>query len=150
MSKVYFHNQRVKNIPLPPRNGLKLFIEDIFKNEGATLDRLDYVFCDDEYLLQINKQFLQHDYYTDIITFRLSEKFLPITGEIYISIERVRENAKFFNVSLSEELLRVIFHGALHLSGFNDKTRQQIKLMRAKEDEYLSKHKSSVSRETVK
>ncbi|HRH59360.1 MAG TPA: rRNA maturation RNase YbeY [Chitinophagaceae bacterium] len=141
MSKVYFHTQGVKNIPLPPRKSLKLFIEEIFKNENTSLNRLDYVFCNDEYLLQINKQFLQHDYYTDIITFRLSEKSLPVIGEIYISIERVRENAKLFNVSFAEEMLRVIFHGALHLSGFNDKTRQQINRMRAKEDEYLLKYK---------
>jgi rRNA maturation RNase YbeY len=104
-----------------------------------SLTSLQYVFCSDPYLLQINKDFLQHDFYTDIITFELSADPLGsgVEGEIYISIDRVRENAQELGVPIQQELLRVIFHGALHLCGFKDKTSAQEKQMRAKEEEYL-------------
>jgi rRNA maturation RNase YbeY len=85
----------------------------------------------------MNRDFLQHDYYTDIITFGLSEKNQPIEAEIYISIDRVKDNALSLGVAYKEEMLRVIFHGALHLCGYKDKTKSEISAMRAKEDQYL-------------
>lgn len=96
------------------------------------------MFCSDEFLLQINREYLQHDYYTDIITFDLSDPGGPVRGEIYISVDRVRENAKDLGTTLRKELLRVIFHGALHLCGYKDKTRQEQARMRDLEEKYLA------------
>jgi probable rRNA maturation factor len=126
---------------LPNRSRLKLFITNIFRFEAPKpLLSLNYVFCTDEYLLKVNQEFLQHDDYTDIITFDLSEPGEPTEGEIYISIERVRDNAKTNKVKIYEELHRVIFHGALHLCGYRDKKASDIKQMRAKENHYLDKY----------
>lgn len=116
---------------------LKSFIESIFKREKKQLAELRYVFCSDDMLLDINRNFLQHDYFTDIITFGLSEKGQPIEAEIYISIDRVKDNAQMLGVTYKEEMLRVLFHGALHLCGYKDKTKSEIVTMRAKEDRYL-------------
>ncbi|WP_315819080.1 rRNA maturation RNase YbeY [Paraflavitalea speifideaquila] len=91
--------------------------------------------------MEINRQYLQHDYFTDIITFNLSSHPAPVIGEIYISIDRVRDNAQQFSTTFRDELHRVIFHGALHLCGYKDKTAKEEKLMRAKEDEYLTRYK---------
>lgn len=98
---------------------------------------LQYIFCSDDYLLQINRQFLHHDYYTDIITFDLTEESYPINAEIYISVDRVRDNAREFGNSLRRELHRVIFHGALHLCGYKDKNPREQELMRQMEEKYL-------------
>ena len=125
-------------ISLKERLRLKVFLAALFKREKADLGELQYVFCSDAYLLGINRQFLDHDYYTDIITFDLSEPDQPINAEIYISVERVRENAHEFKTSLSKELHRVIFHGALHLCGYTDKGSQAEKEMRKMEDKYLN------------
>lgn len=133
-SKVCFFFDKV-NPWLPDRSSLKRFIESIFKREGYKLGSLNYIFCTDKHLRQINRDYLQHDYYTDIITFGLTQD--PIEGEIYISIDRVRDNARQLGVSFKSELHRVIFHGALHLCGFRDKTKAESALMRSKEDHYL-------------
>ncbi len=98
---------------------------------------VNYIFCSDEKLLQVNRDFLQHDYYTDIITFELSGKNRPVEAEIYISVDRVRDNAKTHGTSVKEELHRVIFHGALHLCGYKDKTKSQARVMREMEEKYL-------------
>ncbi len=119
------------------RNALKTSIVKMFKEEGCRLGSLNVIFCTDEALLQINRDFLNHDYYTDIITFPIDKDRLSIEAELYISIERVKENAKEAGVSFKEELHRVIFHGCLHLMGYNDKSSQQIKKMREREDHYL-------------
>jgi rRNA maturation RNase YbeY len=110
----------------------------IFKNEDKRLFTLNYIFCSDDYLLEINKTHLQHNYYTDIITFDLSVAPGEIIGEIYISTDRVRDNAVSLGVSIKDELHRVIFHGALHLCGYKDKSPKHLKEMRAAEDLYLS------------
>ena len=102
--------------------------------EGIKKVKLSYVFCGDEYLLSINKQYLSHDDYTDIITFDLGDAEDQLTGEIYISTERVTENAAKFGVEYLNELHRVIFHGALHLCGFTDKTSKDKQHMRVQED----------------
>ncbi len=129
-----------KNVSLTDRTRLKAFIKGIFKKEKRSFESLSYVFCSDEYLLEINRQYLQHDYYTDIITFDLSEPNSPLEGDIYISIDRVRENAKSLQVSIQEELHRVIFHGALHLCGFKDKKPADILAMRNAENKYLKRY----------
>jgi len=99
---------------------------------------LDCIFCSDEYLLNVNRTFLQHDYYTDIITFPLDETDKKTVAEIYISIDRVKENAASENVTFENELQRVIFHGVLHLCGFKDKTKAQSQLMRQMENQWLA------------
>ena len=134
-SKVYFFYQGVKS-GLQSRTKLKKFIELIFKKEGRPLLSINYIFCTDKALLEINKQFLKHDFYTDIITFDLSESD-EIAAEIYISVDRVRDNASLLGVSFKSELHRVIFHGALHLCGYSDKTKDQKAEMRGKEGFYL-------------
>jgi probable rRNA maturation factor len=116
---------------------LKTFIESIFKKEKQQLFSITYIFCSDEFLLQMNRDFLQHDYYTDIITFGLSEKGEPVEAEVYISLDRVKDNAVNLETTYKNETLRVIFHGALHLCGYKDKRKSEITLMREKEDQYL-------------
>jgi len=122
----------------------KEVIKDLFKKEKTQLEQLQYIFCSDEYLLEINKQHLNHNYYTDIITFDLSDNANAVTGEIYISIDRVKDNAQTYKVPFKQELLRVIFHGALHLCGYKDKTDKDEKLMRKAEDKYLQYYLSKV------
>lgn len=124
---------------LPAKRSLKTFIPYIFEKEKKMLQRLDYIFCSDDYLLNINQTYLQHDFYTDIITFDLSESNV-IAGEIYISTDRVKENARDLKVLFETECLRVIFHGALHLCGYKDKTLKQQTQMRKKENEYIERY----------
>lgn len=124
-------------VRLKERTKLKAFLKDLFLREGQGLKGLHYIFCSDEYLLTINQEFLQHDTYTDIVTFELSEDPEVTEGEIYISTDRVLENAKQFGVTEEYELHRVIFHGALHLCGYKDKSKKEEILMREKEDENL-------------
>ncbi len=125
-------------ITLTRRNQLKQFIESIFLSEKKRLASLSYIFCNDEFLLSINQKFLKHDYYTDIVTFDLSDNNKDeIIGEIYISIDRVRENAENIGEKQATELLRVIFHGALHLCDYRDKIPKDKQIMRYKEDHYL-------------
>ncbi|HEY5509698.1 MAG TPA: rRNA maturation RNase YbeY [Prolixibacteraceae bacterium] len=102
------------------------------------LGDINYIFCSDDYLLQLNKQFLDHDYYTDVITFDYTEKGL-VGGDIYISIDRVRNNSETYHQLYETELLRVISHGFLHLLGYNDKDVSEIQVMRLKESELIQK-----------
>jgi probable rRNA maturation factor len=141
-SKIHFHFLQ-RNFSLLDRSALKLFIERLFKQERTKLDALSYVFCSDAYLLHINKEWLRHDNYTDIITFGLSDPGQPINAEIYISIDRVRENAGQFDSSFKKELHRVIFHGALHLCGYTDKSQKTAQIMRKMEDKYLTQYCST-------
>jgi rRNA maturation RNase YbeY len=101
---------------------------------------VDFIFCSDEYLLKINREYLKHDDFTDIITFDLSEREGRLVSEIYISVERVRENAAHFGVGFEKELHRVMFHGLLHLCGYKDKSVEEVKVMRGKEEEYLQQY----------
>src|SRR5262245_54377015 len=118
-SKIYFFFQTP--VSLRDRTKLKTFIAGIFKKEKRRLAYLNYIFCTDKQLLEINRQYLKHDFYTDIITFELSEKDQPVQGEVYISIDRVKDNALNLDERVNKELHRVIFHGALHLCGYSDK-----------------------------
>jgi len=137
--KIHFHFLKGSN-SLSERTRLKSFIANLFKKEGQKLDDIRYIFCSDDYLLEINQQHLQHDYYTDIITFGLSDPSLPINAEIYISVDRVKDNAREFKTSFKREIHRVIFHGALHLCGYKDKKKEDVALMRKMEELYLNKY----------
>lgn len=132
---MFFHYAD-RNLTVTGKTALKEMVWSLFKKEKISVSRLDYVFCSDDYLLEINKKFLRHDYYTDIITFDLSDAD-SIKGEIYISIDRVKENAILQSAAFKDELARVIFHGALHLCGYKDKKKSEINLMRQKENYYL-------------
>ena len=116
---------------------LSSFIDNQIKKTTKKTAALQYVFVSDDALLQMNQQFLQHDTFTDIITFDLSESPDKIIGEIYISIDRVTENANKFSTAYTAELHRVIFHGALHLCGYKDKTKADKETMRTMEDKWL-------------
>jgi len=128
------------NISLQHRTKLKKFIEAIFKKEKIKLQSLNYIFCTDKELLEINRQYLNHDYYTDIITFELSGKKNQAEGEVYISLDRVRDNAHMLGVPLYKELHRVIFHGALHLCRYKDKSKEEKEEMREKEEFLLCRY----------
>ena len=138
-------NKADKNATLAKRSVLKAFIEKAIKKEGLRIEALQYIFCSDKYILGINKSYLQHDYYTDIISFDLSETRGKLIGEVYISIDRVKDNAKTHKTSLKEEMLRVIFHGALHFCGYKDKKPADIKKMRAQEDKWLKSYLKSIA-----
>ena len=125
---------------LSDRTRLKSFVVSLFKKEGKKLEDIRYIFCSDDYLLEINRHYLKHDYYTDIITFGLSDPGQPINAEIYISVDRVKENARTFKTSIKRELHRVIFHGALHLCGYKDKKSEEQQTMRKMEDKYLGQY----------
>ncbi|KHE68200.1 MULTISPECIES: rRNA maturation RNase YbeY [Capnocytophaga] len=116
------------------KNKVKQWVKQIALSEGKKIGDINYIFCDDVYLHKINVQYLQHDTLTDIITFDYTEG-ITLNSDIYISIERVRENADIFGVTFEQELLRVLAHGILHLCGYKDKTPADSELMRAKEDE---------------
>jgi rRNA maturation RNase YbeY len=124
---------------LKQRTQLKSFLQKTAKRMGRPIDSLNIIFCSDEYLLSINQQFLEHDYFTDIITFDLSEsKKGEINAELYISYDRVKDNAKQMKTPVSKELHRVIFHGLLHLLGYKDKLKKDQILMRQMEDKLLT------------
>ena len=137
-AKVRFFYQNT-NPALKNRSRLKVFIPLIFQEEKKKLGELRIIFCTDDVLLNINKDFLQHDYYTDVISFDLSESE-AIEAEIYISDDRIRDNAFLHGATIKMELHRVIFHGILHLCGYGDKTKAERRLMAEKEDYYLAKY----------
>ena len=124
-------------VPIRHRRKLKSFIERIFAQAQLPVKEISYIFCSDAFLLDINQRFLQHDTYTDIITFPLSSNGAPVEAEIYISVDRVRDNAAHLNEPFDTEIHRVIFHGALHLCGYKDKSKAATRLMRQMEDHHL-------------
>ena len=138
MASVKF-NYADRKLSINNKSKLKKFINNIFQEESIELNDLNYIFCSDDYLLQINNDHLQHDYYTDIITFTLEERGEPVIGEIYISLDRIKDNAITEKTNLLNEILRVIFHGSLHLCGYKDKKKDDIIIMRQKEDYYINK-----------
>lgn len=129
-----------ENLPETVNTDYTKWLEDIILSEGKKLGEINYIFCDDEYLLKVNQDYLQHDYYTDIITFDYV-KGKTISGEIFVSLQRISDNASTLSKEYEEELRRVLAHGILHLSGYKDKTEDEEKLMRSKEDHYLAKYK---------
>ncbi len=138
MPAIHFFEEDIA-YKLKNKNKVKQWVTAAIVEEGFKLQELNYIFCSDEYLLKINQEYLEHDTYTDIITFDNSEEEGKITGDIFISIPRIIENATKFAVSEADELHRVIIHGALHLLGYTDKTASAKKKMSLKEDYYLGK-----------
>jgi len=138
-TKVHFFSH---DIPTRLKNTTKLkqFIESVFKKELQSLDSINYIFCSDKAILKINKKYLNHDFYTDVITFDLSSNNKAISAEVYISIERIRDNAKKLGLTIKSELHRVLFHAALHLCGYKDKKKKDQEIMRIKENELLAKY----------
>ena len=137
-------NLGVKIPSFVSKKQLKQFVKDIVSEEGKMLKDLSLVFTDDDYLLEVNKQYLNHDYFTDVITFDYS-LFPEVSGDVMISLDRVKDNALSLNLSFDQEFYRVVFHGVLHLCGYKDKSKEDALLMREKEDYYLDLF---VSRET--
>lgn len=137
-------NLGVKLPSFVSKKDLKQALKDLVSNEGKTLKDLSLVFTDDDYLLEVNKQYLNHDYFTDVITFDYSD-FPGVSGDVMISLDRVKDNALSMNLAYEHELYRVVFHGVLHLCGYKDKNKEDIIVMREKEDFYIQRF---VSRET--
>lgn len=138
MAKINFFTEDITYI-LKQKTQLRQWIEATIVAEGYQLEELNFILCSDAYLLRINQDYLRHDDYTDVITFDNSEALKTIVGDIFISLERIRENATAFKANIVDELCRVMIHGTLHLLGYKDKTKAAKTLMTAKEDEYLSK-----------
>lgn len=139
MASVNFFSQRLPfKVPFPRKTAS--WIKSVVAKEKHSLKELNFIFCTDKELHRINLEYLNHDTLTDIITFDNSEKQSVIEGDIYISVERVRENAERFNTAFQEELYRVMIHGVLHLLGYKDKASGDKKEMRNKEDFYLTRY----------
>ena len=134
---IYFFSEEVsfkpKSVTL-----LRSWIQETIIQENHELSELNFIFCSDDYLLKINQQYLDHDTYTDIITFDHSEEKESIYGDVFISIDRVKENSKEFKTTFLNELHRVIIHGTLHLLGYTDKNKTSKAQMTAKENQYLA------------
>jgi probable rRNA maturation factor len=135
---IQFFNEDI-DFKMPNVRRAKLWLKALAAEEGYQLNQLNYIFCSDEYLLQVNKEYLNHDFYTDIITFDNSEFEQEIEGDIFVSIDRIKDNAIQLNKTFDNELCRVLAHGLLHLTGYLDKTDEEEKKMREKEDYYLHK-----------
>ena len=135
---IYFFNEE-SNYKLKSLNQTRNWIKEAIESENYVLKSINFIFCSDNYLLKINQQYLNHDTYTDIITFDNSEIDNQIESDIFISIERVKENSKAYKARLNTELHRIIIHGTLHLLGYKDKSLKEKELMTAKENEYLSR-----------
>ena len=137
-------NLGVKLPSFVSKKDLKQAVKNLVLNEGKSLKDLSLVFTDDDYLLEVNKQYLNHDYFTDVITFDYSD-FPEVSGDVMISLDRVKDNALSMNLAFEQEFYRVVFHGILHLCGYKDKSKEDVVLMREKEDFYIHRF---VSRET--
>ena len=138
---IHFHIEPPLTYPLRHRQALKAWLKAVVNAElegSKQLGTLNYILCTDDYLHQLNVSYLQHDTLTDIITFDTSEDEHRIAGDLFISVERVKDNAADFGVPTETELRRVMVHGLLHLLGYTDETDEQEQTMRAKEDAYLS------------
>lgn len=126
------------NFNFKSKKHIRKLIDFILIKENVKIKYINFIFCDDNFLLKINNKFLGHDFYTDVISFNYSSN--QIEGEIYISISRVLDNSITYNTDENVELVRVIVHGLLHLCGYNDKNHEEKKTMKLKEDEYMNKY----------
>jgi rRNA maturation RNase YbeY len=136
-TNICFYNEDV-NYVLVFKRKICSWLQLVIEQEQKKVGNISYIFCSDDYLLLMNKQYLNADYFTDVITFDYTEELL-ISGDIFISVDRVKENAKEYGQKYFQEMIRVILHGVLHLCGYKDKTKQEMKQMREKEDYYLQK-----------
>ncbi|ANE51770.1 rRNA maturation RNase YbeY [Flavisolibacter tropicus] len=139
INNIHFH-YLTSRFHFTNRTQLKAYLNRVAKREKHTIDTINYIFCDDAYLLEINKQYLKHDTYTDIVTFQLNLKGEALLSDVYISVERVKENALQHNTTFTHELHRVIFHGLLHLCGYKDKSKADKDEMRRQEDKCLNNY----------
>ena len=137
MSEQIINFYSENDFELQEEKSFDTWIRKVISSEEKQLGEINYIFCDDHYLYKINLKFLEHDTYTDIISFDNSEGD-ELNGDIFISTDRVTENAKEYNVDFSDELKRVVIHGILHLCGYGDKTESEAALMRQKEDEKIA------------
>jgi rRNA maturation RNase YbeY len=137
LPSIVFYSE-LPSFTLKQKEKIRHWLSLVAAHYGAKMKAVHYIFCDDAYLLEINRQYLQHETLTDIITFRYAEFPDPLQSDIYISVERVRENASEFGVDFDLELRRVMVHGILHLLGFKDKTAKEEQKMRAAENEALA------------
>ncbi|GAB3897831.1 rRNA maturation RNase YbeY [Spirosoma agri] len=133
---IRFFNEDVP-YKLPQKQATRQWLKQQAEREGYAVGDLNYIFCSDEYVLQVNRDYLEHDYYTDIITFDQSEEEGKIEGDIFVSVDRVADNAAQLGVPAEQEMRRVLAHGLLHLCGYGDKTDEEEALMRTKEEEWL-------------
>jgi probable rRNA maturation factor len=137
-SAIHFFTEDI-SFTLKHKTIIKNWLKDTIVAEGYRLEELNFIFCSDAYLLEMNKQYLNHDTYTDVITFDNSEVLKTIVGDIFISVDRITENADLFSREFIDEMCRVMVHGTLHLLGYKDKTKAAKLLMTEKEDHYLEK-----------
>ena len=135
MSIHFFQEEVAFTLPCPEL--FSRWLARVVQGENRTIDDINYIFCSDDYLLKINQTHLQHDTFTDVITFDYGEPAAPLLADIYISIPRIRENAPKFKATFWQELARVMVHGLLHLLGYRDRSSADQKKMRAKEDDAL-------------
>ncbi len=136
MSEISYLAQGVE-LPEINQSAVNEWIAQVAQNHGRTVGDLTYIFCDDEKILEVNRQFLQHDYYTDIITFDYSSR-KRIAGDMFISLDTIKSNAELFQRAYNEELMRVVIHGVLHLCGINDKGPGEREIMEMHENEALA------------
>jgi rRNA maturation RNase YbeY len=136
-SRIFFHREDVPYL-LPKKRRIGAWLSAVAQEEGKRVGEVSYIFCSDNYLLSLNKQYLNADYFTDVITFDYCGEDL-VSGDVFISVDRVKENAKLYGQAFFSEMLRVILHGILHLCGYKDKTKKEAEKMREKEDYYLQK-----------
>lgn len=133
-SKIHFFTEEL-DFQIADEEKYRLWILGAIARENQVAENINYIFCSDDYLLALNKEHLQHDYYTDVISFPYSTD--PVEGDIFISIDRVKDNAVTLEVDFKKELSRVMIHGVLHFLGYGDKSEEEVVIMRTKEDEYL-------------
>lgn len=133
---IYYQSEDIK-MPKIAKRKVSAWVKEVAKRHGYKVGDISYIFCSDEKILEVNRQYLQHDYYTDIITFDYTEECV-ISGDLFISLDTVRTNAEQFNVSYESEFYRVVIHGILHLCGINDKGPGEREVMEAHENESLA------------
>ncbi|GAB4037667.1 rRNA maturation RNase YbeY [Spirosoma gilvum] len=138
---IRFFNEDVP-YKLPQKQTVRQWLKQQAEREGFAVGDLNYIFCSDEYVLQVNRDYLQHDYYTDIITFDQSEEEDKLEGDIFISVDRVADNAAQLGIAAEQEMRRVLAHGLLHLCGYGDKGTEEEAQMRQKEEEWLNQYKA--------
>ena len=134
---INFFNEDI-TLRIRDKNKLRQWISEVVQGEGQELSNVNFIFCSDKYLHELNVNYLEHDNHTDVITFDLTDEEDVVSGDIFISYERVRENAKNFGVNIANELHRVMVHGILHLIGYQDDTKEQRAQMREFEDNHLA------------
>lgn len=141
-SSINFFSEEI-DFELTSESSFEHWVDKIATENKASIENLNYIFCNDSYLLKVNQEYLDHDYYTDIISFPYSEFPDPLEGDIFISVDRVRENAKDNGVQFDNELKRVMAHGILHFLGYKDKSESEAAIMRKKEEEMIALFKDA-------